>query len=146
LKLENALKNWGPFLSVACLSLLMAACNNKEEKAPVNAVVTSSAPAVPIATNNAPTETSIVPDGEMPLSARKNNCTACHGLNKKIVGPSWIDVSKKYKGDTTAQAKLSEKIKKGGAGIWGTTPMPANPKVSDEDLKELLNFILGLSH
>ncbi|MDP2804540.1 MAG: c-type cytochrome [Gallionellaceae bacterium] len=75
---------------------------------------------------------------DMPAVAKKNNCTACHAIDKKVVGPSWKDIAVKYKGDVS---KLGDKIKKGGSGVWGSMPMPANPKVSDEDMKELLAFI-----
>ncbi|MEI7842248.1 MAG: c-type cytochrome [Gallionellaceae bacterium] len=78
---------------------------------------------------------------DMPAVAKKNNCTACHAIDKKVVGPAWKDVAKKYNGDVT---KLADKVKKGGSGVWGSMPMPANPKVSDEDMKELLAFIGGL--
>jgi len=82
---------------------------------------------------------------DMPAVAKKNNCHACHTVDKKLVGPAWMDVSKKYKGDAGAAAKLSDKVKKGGVGVWGTMPMPPNPKVSDADLKELTDFVLGLA-
>jgi cytochrome c len=81
----------------------------------------------------------------MPAVALKNTCDACHTIKTKKVGPAWMDVSKKYKGDPTAVAHLTTKIKKGGVGVWGTMPMPPNVTLSDADLKELIDFILGLS-
>lgn len=81
---------------------------------------------------------------DMPDVAKKNNCVACHAIDKKVVGPAWKDVAAKYKGDKTAADKLSAKVKAGGSGVWGSMPMPANPKVSDADMKELITFILGL--
>ena len=82
---------------------------------------------------------------DMPEIAKKNNCTACHAVDKKVVGPAWMDVSKKYKGDAGARAHLDQKIAKGGSGVWGAMPMPANPKVSDADRKALIDFVLGLA-
>jgi len=82
---------------------------------------------------------------DMPDFAKKHNCNACHAIDKKVVGPSWMDVSKRYKGDSNAAAKLSEKITKGGGGAWGSMPMPSNPKVSDAEKKKLVEFILGLA-
>lgn len=76
--------------------------------------------------------------------AQKNACTACHAVDKKIVGPAYKDVANKYRGDKTAQAKLEEKVKKGGAGVWGQVPMPPNAQVSDADIKKLVSWILGL--
>lgn len=82
---------------------------------------------------------------EMPALAQKSGCTACHAIDHKLVGPAWMDVAKKYKGDKGAEAKLIAKVEKGGAGVWGTMPMPANaPKVSAADTKTLVTFILGL--
>jgi cytochrome c len=77
--------------------------------------------------------------------AQKNGCLACHQIDKKVVGPSYKDVAAKYKGDKTAEAKLIEKVKKGGSGTWGPIPMPANsPRVSDADIKSLVHWILSL--
>ena len=76
--------------------------------------------------------------------AQKNACTACHAVDKKIVGPSYKDVAAKYKGDKGAEAKLVEKVKKGGSGVWGQVPMPPNTQVKDEDVKALVKWILSL--
>ena len=81
---------------------------------------------------------------EMPAVAKKNNCVACHAIDKKLVGPAWADVAKKYKGDAGAAAHLDDKIAKGGKGVWGPMPMPPNPKMTAEERKELVDFILGL--
>ncbi len=82
----------------------------------------------------------------MPSLAKTNNCTSCHAINKRVVGPAWMEVSKKYKGDAGAEAKLVAKVSKGGSGVWGSMPMPANaPAVKEADIKELVKFILGLA-
>ncbi len=75
--------------------------------------------------------------------ATKSACFACHAVDKKLVGPSYQDVAKKYAGDKTAEAKLAEKIKKGGSGVWGAIPMPPNAAVKDEDIKALAKWILA---
>ena len=82
---------------------------------------------------------------DMPDVAKKSNCTSCHAIDKKVVGPAWNDVSKEYKGDAGAAAHLDTVIAKGGKGVWGPMPMPANPKVSDADRKALVDFVLGLA-
>jgi cytochrome c len=82
---------------------------------------------------------------DMPALAKKSGCANCHSIDKKVVGPSWQDVANKYKGDAGAAAALSTKIVKGGSGVWGAVPMPAQPKLSDADTKELVGFILGLA-
>ena len=82
---------------------------------------------------------------EMPALAKKHNCTSCHTMDKKLVGPAYIDVAKKYKGQADAEAKLIAKVSKGGSGAWGAMPMPPNsPKVPEADIKELVKFVLSL--
>jgi cytochrome c len=75
--------------------------------------------------------------------AQKSNCVACHAADAKLVGPSWKDISKKYQGDATAEAKLVAKVKKGGAGVWGPVPMPPNVTVKDADIKTLVQWVLS---
>jgi cytochrome c len=75
--------------------------------------------------------------------ATKSACLACHAVDKKLVGPAYQDVAKKYAGDKTAEAKLIEKVKKGGSGVWGPVPMPPNAAVKDEDVKTLVKWILA---
>jgi cytochrome c len=76
--------------------------------------------------------------------ATAKNCMACHAVDKKLVGPSYKDVAKKYAGDAKAVDMLAGKIVKGGSGVWGAIPMPANPQVSDADAKKLAAWILGM--
>ena len=76
--------------------------------------------------------------------AKKSLCTACHAIDKKLVGPAYQDVAAKYAGDKTAEAKLIAKVKQGGVGVWGQVPMPANSAVKDEDIKTLVKWVLAL--
>lgn len=76
--------------------------------------------------------------------AQKNACMTCHGVDKKVVGPAFKDIAKKYAGDKTAEAKLMAKVKTGGKGVWGAIPMPPNPQVSDADNKKIVEWILSL--
>ena len=75
--------------------------------------------------------------------AKKNACTACHAIDKKIVGPAYKQVAAKYRGDAGAQAKLADKVKKGGQGVWGQVPMPPNAQVPDADINALVKWILS---
>ena len=75
---------------------------------------------------------------------KKNGCNACHSEDKKVIGPAYKDVAAKYKGDAGAVAKLTEKVKKGGSGVWGPVPMPPNAQVSDADAKKMVELILAL--
>ena len=74
----------------------------------------------------------------------KAGCMACHTKDKKLVGPSFKDIAVKYKGQADAPAKLAEKVRKGGSGVFGPVPMAPNPpeKISDKDLKEAVELIL----
>jgi cytochrome c len=76
--------------------------------------------------------------------AKKSMCLSCHAVDKKVVGPAYKDVAAKYKGDKGAEAKLIEKVKKGGSGVWGQVPMPPNATVKDEDIKTLVEWILKM--
>jgi cytochrome c len=74
--------------------------------------------------------------------AQKKNCMACHALDKKLVGPAYKDVAAKYAKDKDAYKKLAEKIQKGGSGVWGPVPMPANTQVSPEEAETLAKWVL----
>jgi cytochrome c len=74
--------------------------------------------------------------------AQQKNCMACHAVDKKLVGPSYKDVAAKYAGQKDAVDKLAQKVIKGGSGVWGPVPMPANAQVSEADAKTLVQWIL----
>lgn len=76
--------------------------------------------------------------------AQKKNCMACHGIDKKIVGPAYKDVAAKYAGQKDAAAKLADKIMKGGSGVWGQVPMPANPQVNAAEANQLATWVLSI--
>lgn len=75
---------------------------------------------------------------------KKDGCLACHSVDKKIVGPSYKEVAAKHKGQADAVAKLMEKVRKGGSGVYGPVPMPPNPPgtISDADLKTVVEWVL----
>jgi cytochrome c len=74
--------------------------------------------------------------------ATSKNCMACHAVDKKVLGPSYKDVAAKYAGQKDAADKLAVKIMKGGSGVWGAIPMPANPQVNEAEAKKLAAWIL----
>jgi cytochrome c len=76
--------------------------------------------------------------------ATSKNCMACHATDKKLVGPAYKDVAAKYASDKTAVDKLATKIQKGGAGVWGPVPMPANMQVNDAEAKKLAAWVLTI--
>ena len=79
---------------------------------------------------------------DMALATAKN-CMACHAVDKKLVGPSYKDVAAKYAGQADAVEKLSGKVIKGGTGVWGPVPMPANAQVSADEAKKLITWIMA---
>jgi cytochrome c len=75
--------------------------------------------------------------------AQKKNCLACHAVDKKVIGPAYKEVAAKYAGQKDAVDKLAQKIMKGGSGVWGAVPMPANPQVNDAESKTLAAWVLS---
>lgn len=75
--------------------------------------------------------------------ATSKNCMACHAVDKKVVGPAYKDVAAKYAGQKDAVDKLSAKILKGGSGVWGPVPMPANTQVNEAEAKKLASWVLS---
>ena len=77
--------------------------------------------------------------------AKKYLCTTCHVVKgAKTIGPAYADVAKKYAGQKDAEAKLADKVKKGGQGVWGQVPMPPNGAVPDADVKTLVKWVLSV--
>jgi len=75
--------------------------------------------------------------------ARAKNCMACHSVQNKIVGPAFKDVAAKYAGQKGAEDKLVHKVIKGGSGVWGPVPMPANTQVSEAEAHTLVKWVLS---
>ena len=75
--------------------------------------------------------------------ANKSACMGCHAVDRKMVGPSFQDVAKKYNGQKDAEAMLAGTIKKGGSGKWGPVPMPAQAALSDADAKALAAWVMA---
>jgi len=75
--------------------------------------------------------------------AQQKNCMACHSVDKKVVGPAYKEVAAKYAGQKDAVDKLTQKVLKGGSGVWGAVPMPANPQVNEAEAKQLVQWILS---
>ncbi|MBT2304286.1 c-type cytochrome [Variovorax paradoxus] len=75
--------------------------------------------------------------------ATSKNCMSCHAVERKILGPSFKEVAAKYKDNKGAPDMLAGKIIKGGSGVWGQVPMPANNQVSEADAKKLAAWVLS---
>lgn len=85
----------------------------------------------------------IAPAVADPTLATSKNCMACHAMEKKLVGPSFKDIAAKYAGQGDATAKMASKIVKGGSGVWGPVPMPANNQVSEAEAQKLAAWVLS---
>ncbi|WP_409021189.1 c-type cytochrome [Caballeronia sp. LZ032] len=75
--------------------------------------------------------------------ARSNACMGCHAVDRKLVGPSFQQVAEKYKGQPQASVQLEKKVKNGGAGVWGSIPMPSHPRMNDADIKTVVAWVLA---
>lgn len=76
--------------------------------------------------------------------AQRNGCFACHMIDQEAMGPQWCDVARKYRNDKDAEARLMDKIAKGGSGVWGEMMMPPHPQISEADRRALAKFVLSL--
>ena len=76
--------------------------------------------------------------------AKSKNCMACHAVDKKLVGPAYKDVAKKYAGQKDAEATMITHVMKGSKGVWGPVPMPANAQVNEAEAKKLVDWVLSL--
>ena len=77
--------------------------------------------------------------------AKAKNCMACHAVDKKMVGPGYKEVAKKYAADPKAVDMLAAKIQKGGSGVWGAIPMPPNANVNADEAKKLATWVMSLT-
>lgn len=76
--------------------------------------------------------------------AQTSGCMTCHAIDKKLIGPSYKEVAAKYRNDKGAEANLVKKVKAGGSGVWGPTPMPPNAHVKEDDIKAIVHWALTL--
>jgi len=83
-------------------------------------------------------------NSELQLLLQKNNCLACHLIDKRKYGPNLKEVAEKYAGDSGAVARLAAKIKAGGTGVWGEDVMPPQAQVSDADAQKIAKLVLSL--
>ena len=108
-----------------------------------SAPASQSAPALP-ADTGASGATS-ADDGTAALDLlAKNACTACHAVDKKLIGPAYQEVAAKYRGQAGVEEKLVQKVKSGGSGVWGPVPMPPNPQAKEDDVKAIVRWVLSL--
>jgi cytochrome c len=81
-------------------------------------------------------------EAALQLSTR-HNCAACHAVDRRLMGPSWQEIGRKYADDAEAEARLVRKARRGGVGVWGQLPMPANVTVREEDIRVIVRWALS---
>ena len=87
----------------------------------------------------------IVQQSEGEKLIAKSDCVACHKIDKKLIGPSYLEIAKKYPSNDKNINYLAEKIIKGGSGVWGTIPMAAHATLKKDDAKKMAKYILSLN-
>lgn len=81
-------------------------------------------------------------EGEKLIS--KSDCMGCHKIDKKLIGPSYLEIAKKYPANDKNINYLSDKIIKGGTGVWGQIPMSGHATIKKDDAKKMVKYILSL--
>jgi len=124
-------------LMMAVLSVLAACGGGDKEKNTTSSETKTESPAGDLSSN---------PIYQKAVKIIANSdCTTCHHIEDKLVGPAWRDVAKKYAGQDTAVQYLAAKIKAGGSGVWGQVPMAPHATMSDEDAKTLAEYVMLLN-
>lgn len=80
---------------------------------------------------------------DMQALAEKSGCFSCHSVQNKVVGPAFVDVAAKYKGDAEAPTRLAQKVRAGGKGVWGRIPMPPHPELKEDEARQLVAWVLS---
>ncbi len=127
-------------LIIFSMIAIVAACGNNNT-ADSSDTKTTSEQTAPPASNEASD-----PDAEAGLQLiAQSDCLTCHKVNDKLVGPSYMQVAEKYKGDTTVISTLAERIINGSQGHWGTVPMTPHPSLSVDDARLMVKYVLSLN-
>ena len=118
-------------LLLSAITLILAACGGSTDTADTSATTVASAPAAPVKTG-----------GELLIA--KADCVGCHHKENKLIGPAFQAIAEKYTSNEANINLLADKIINGGKGVWGTIPMTPHPKITQEDAKQMVTYILSL--
>ena len=121
------------FLIVLAVSATVFACNSSEDQKPADEKKPDTVATVPA-----------IPDDKGLELIGASDCTTCHEIDKKKIGPSYVDVAAKYENNQTVIDTLVSKIIKGGQGNWGTIPMTPHPTITEADAREMVKYIMTL--
>ncbi len=114
-------------------ALFIMACGGGEEKSTIPE---------PTSTVNTSNQSSSMHPGQKLIA--KSDCVGCHSKDKKLIGPSYQDIAEKYAANDENISAIANRIINGSKGIWGTIPMTPHNKISTEDAKEMVKYILSL--
>lgn len=131
-----------PATFIVPLLAVLYGCQPEEPKQQPRAPAPAATVAQQPATNNA--AASAVSKEDFTKLAKDIGCFACHSIEKKLLGPAWKQVAALYRNNPAGEAKLMDKIAKGGDGVWGNIAMPAYPDLDKEKIRTLVKFILSL--
>jgi cytochrome c len=134
----NNLLNVGLF----ALAGLTFACGGGEKAAETTSESVAAAPAKEVSLEEKYQNDPVYIKGLEKLKA--SDCTSCHMVERKIVGPSYAEVAAKYENTEANVTMLATKVIQGGVGVWGEVPMPAHPGLSEEDAKDMVRYVLLL--
>ncbi len=129
-------------LGLIALAGLTFACGGGEKAAETTAEPAAAAPAKEISLEEKYQNDPVYIKGLEKL--KTSDCTSCHMVERKIVGPSYAEVAAKYENTEDNVTLLATKVIQGGVGVWGEVPMPAHPGLSEEDAKDMVRYVLLL--
>ncbi|WP_255478782.1 c-type cytochrome [Rufibacter sp. XAAS-G3-1] len=149
------------FLLLSCCAF-MAACNSNSSTTNEGALESASADSSAAANISAATRQSDAGTSSLnigtdraagtgidshengPKLIAQSDCTGCHRVDQKLVGPAYQAVADKYENNEKATQYLAGKIINGGSGVWGPVAMTPHPNLSEEDAKQMAQYILSL--
>ena len=144
---------------VILLALLLGACGGGEsaaEKSNEEESVVSTKPADPtppvvsVPKEDTVQEEEIVSGSSSEISGEEkianSDCLSCHYKDRQVIGPAFLDIAAEYENNEENVAMLVDKVIKGGTGVWGEVAMPPHAALSEEDAKDMVEYILSLSH
>lgn len=137
MKINNLLN-----VGLIALAGLTFACGGGEKAAETTSEPVAAAPAKEVSLEEKYQNDPIYIKGLEKLKA--SDCTSCHMVERKIVGPSYAEVAAKYENTEDNVTLLATKVIQGGVGVWGEVPMPAHPGLSEEDAKDMVRYVLLL--
>jgi cytochrome c len=137
MKITNVLN-----VGMIALAGLTFACGGGEKAAETTEAVTAAEPAKEVSLEEKYQNDPIYIKGLEKL--KTSDCTSCHMVERKIVGPSYADVAAKYENTEENVSMLAAKVIAGGVGVWGEIAMPAHPSVTEEDAKDMIRYVLLL--